>query len=209
MAEDAIEKLLEQEWRELVEAMPVGPEASPVTLAPERRMPVSRTALLAQLEEVRADWVDLRERVDAGIASRYVNAAWTLKELLAHLASWAAEFRREVETVARHESFDYAIPYAMAVVGPNAWNEEQVAVRRERSLEELFAEFDEETARLEELVVSIGDRELYGASEFPLAPSGDPSSPWRGPAAILIAGKCLHDRYHVAQIRERLKRFLE
>lgn len=208
MAErDAVEKLLFDEWRALVDEAAVRPERSPLALPPERRMPLSRTALLALLAEVRASWSGLRERVDPELGERFVNAAWTLKDLLAHLSSWAAEFRREVEGASRGESFDYAIPYAMAVIGPNAWNEEQVAARRDRDLEQIFEEFESETARLEELVIEMSERELYGPSTFPLAPSGDPSSRWRGPAAILISGKCLHDRYHIAQIKERLRRF--
>jgi hypothetical protein len=59
-------------------------------------------------------------------ANRYINGAWTLQQLFAHLASWAREFRHQVETVVRGESFDYAIPFALSVIGPTRWNEQQV-----------------------------------------------------------------------------------
>lgn len=210
MAErDAVELVLERDWRSFLDALTVRPETSPLSLPPERRMPLSRTALLALLEEARALWAEIGVELEAEpeLLERYVNAGWTLKDLLAHLASWAAEFRREVETVSRHESFDYAIPFAMTVMGPNEWNEEEVERRRQHGLDEILAEYRKETAALEELVLEIGDAELYGSAEFPHAPSGDPSARWRGPAAFLIAVKCLHDRYHFEQVRARLMRF--
>lgn len=207
MAERDLFERLQEEWRSLVAETPRSPEASPLALPPERRLPLSRTALLALLEEVRSAWAELRDEVDEELSGRYVNAAWTLEELLAHLASWAAEFRREVAAAARREELPGAIPYAMGVVGPNQWNEEQVEARRGRSLDAVFDEFDRETEALEELVITMGDVELYGPSVFPLAPSGNPAERFRGPAAVIVSSKCLHDRYHLAQIRERLRRF--
>jgi hypothetical protein len=207
MAERDVLERLREEWRSLLDAQSIRPETTPLALPRERRMPLSRTALLALLEEVRAAWSDLRESVDEELAGRYVNAGWTLKDLLAHLASWATEFRREVAAAARREELDYAIPFAMGVLGPTQWNEEQVAARRDQGLEAIFDEFARETAALEEIVLTIGDGELYAPALFPPAPSGDPAARFRGPAAFIISAKCLHDRHHIEQIRERLTRF--
>ena len=90
------EGLLQDAWQELVENQADRP--SPLSLPPDRRMALSQTALFAQLEEVLEAWRALRGRVNEDLSGRYVNAAWTLKDLLAHLASWAREFRVEVET---------------------------------------------------------------------------------------------------------------
>jgi len=198
---------LELEWRSL-EAI-ADPGRSPLDLPPDRRMAVSRVALLAQLEEVREEWKSLQGLIDEGMSGRFANAAWTLKDLLAHLASWAREFGSEVATVAREERFDYAIPFAMSILGPNQWNEREVQARRERTLEEIFREFDEETNRLQDLVVEIDEPVLYQPAPFPLAPSGNPQERLPVPPAFLVSGKCLHDRYHFAQIRKLLDRLRE
>ncbi len=196
------------EWRTLLETIPA-PERSPLDLPPERRMGLSRVALLAALEEVREEWKSLRHLVDEETGARFANAAWTLKDLLAHLASWAREFRSEIAAVSRREEFDYAIPFAMTVLGPNQWNEKEVRLRKERRLEEIFLEFDDETARLQDLVVEMEEPVLYQPAPFPLAPSGNPEERLPLPPAFLVSGKCLHDRYHFAQIRKLLDRLRE
>ncbi len=198
-----IEELLASEWDRFVENAP-RPAASPLSLPPERRVPLRPVALFAQLEEVREGWRALTSDMSADELSRYITGAWTLKELLAHVASWAREFRHEVETVFRGGDLDYAIPFVMTVMGPNAWNEKEVQARHERSFEEVVPEFDEETARLQELLFEMSEQDLYGPSEFPLAPSGDPKARWKGPSAVIIYGKCAHDRHHLEQIRMKL-----
>jgi hypothetical protein len=199
---------LEREWRALLETV-TAPAQSPLDLPPERRMPLSRTALLAQLEEVRDEWRSLQSSVDEERAGRFANAGWTLKELLAHLASWAKEFRKQIETVSRGDSFDYTIPFAMSILGPNQWNQREVEARRERSLDEIFLEFDEETVKLADLVVAMEEPVLYRPTPFPAAPSGSPTERLEAPPVLVISGKCLHDRYHFAQIRKLLGRLLE
>jgi hypothetical protein len=199
---------LEIEWRSLLEAMHAR-ERSPLDLPPERRVAVSRVALLADLEEVREEWRALRSLVDEEMGARFANAAWTLKDLLAHLASWAREFGSEIAIVARKETFDYAIPFAMSVLGPNQWNEREVQLRKTRTLEEIFSEFDEETLRLQDLVLEMEEPALYQPAPFPLAPSGNPQERMPVPPALLVSGKCLHDRHHFAQIRKLLERFRE
>ncbi len=196
---------LERDWRALLEAV-ASSERSPLDLPPDRRMPVSRVSLLAELEEVREEWKLLRSVVDAEAGARFVNSGWTLRELLAHLASWAREFRSEIEIVSRRQGFDYAIPFALSILGPNEWNQREVDSRRERSLEEIFREFDEETERLQDLVVEMEAAVLYQPTPFPLAPSGNPKERLTAPPFMMVSGKCLHDRYHFAQIRKLLGR---
>jgi uncharacterized damage-inducible protein DinB len=194
---------LAREWRALLETVSPG-WGGPLELPPERRMALGRMALFAQLEEARADFRALRSLVDEELGAKFVNAGWTLQDLLAHIASWAGEFRRQIETASRHESFDYSIPFAMSVMGPTEWNQREVEKRRDRTLPEIFEEYEVETSRLQELVISLDEPELYRGQEFPIAPSGRSDERWRGPGAVIIAGKCVHDRYHLRQIRERL-----
>jgi hypothetical protein len=202
-----LEEILENEWRAVVDAVDDVP--SPLALPASRRMPFSPIALFAQLEEVRVAWHELRDGVRSGDADRYVNAAWTLKDLVAHVASWAKEFRYEIETVVRGGSFDYAIPYVMNVMGPNEWNEEQVRARDTQSLDASFDELDAETVRLQSLLSEMSEKDLYGPATFPLAPSGDPDAKWQGPSAAIIAAKCVHDRHHIRQLKQRLASWRE
>jgi hypothetical protein len=200
------EELLDNEWRALLVGAEDAAEAvpSPLALPQSRRMPVSPVALFAQLEEVRQEWLELRATIRPGDDERYVNAAWTLKDMLAHVASWAKEFRHEVETVVHGGSFDYAIPYVMTVMGPNEWNQQQVRARDSQSLDASFDELDAETVRLQELLFEMSKEQLYAPAAFPLAPSGDPSATWKGPSAFIVAAKCEHDRHHIAQLKKRI-----
>lgn len=200
-----LEETIANDWRALIDSVETAPSPLSILTLPEsRRMPLSPIALFAQLEEVREEWQALRASVRPGDAERYVNAAWTLKDLVAHVGSWAKEFRHEVETVFRGGSFDYAIPYVLTVVGPNQWNEEQVRARDSQTLADAFDEIDSETVRLQDLLLEMSERDLYSPATFPLAPSGDPSAKWQGPSAVIIAGKCEHDRHHIGQLRKRL-----
>lgn len=201
---NGMEARLTSEWRELLAS--VAPGRSPLELPPERRMALGRIALFAQLEEVREEWRALRLDVDEEIASRFANASWTLQDLFAHLASWAREFRFEFESVLEEKPFDYVIPFAFSVMGPTQWNEREVQARKGKSLPEILDELEGETRALQDLLARVEDARLFAPAELPLAPSGNPSERWRGPLGFVVAGKCIHDRHHIAQIRDRLKR---
>lgn len=205
---DDLDLELSREWRELVESTSTAAASSPTSLEPGARLPLRRTALYAELEDVRVSWRELSPGITR-YAERYVNAGWTVRQLVAHLAAWAKEFREEVETVSRGDAFDYAIPFALSVVGPTQWNAEQVQARRGQSVEELLEELDRETRRLQDLVLTIDEPSLYGPASFPHAPSGDPSQRWRGTNAIVILGRCQHDRHHLRHLRERIRAFSE
>ena len=197
--------LLQRDWQALLESLPVQSDRSPVALPPQQRLPLRPAALFAELEDVLRVLKELRGTALEKHANRYINGAWTLQQLLAHLASWAREFRHQVETVARGESFDYAIPFALSVVGPTRWNEQQVQARRKQSLEEILDELESETRRLQDTVLENPVEAMNRTATFPHAPSGDPEARWSGTPALVIFGKCQHDRYHLAQIQARLE----
>ncbi|HET7292935.1 MAG TPA: maleylpyruvate isomerase N-terminal domain-containing protein [Vicinamibacteria bacterium] len=168
-------------------------------------LPVSPVALFAQLEEVLDAFGSIKEAASRH-AGRYVTSAWTLKDLLGHLASWATEFRHEVQTVAGGAGFDYAIPFALNVIGPNEWNARAAERQRPVPLPDILEQFERETRRLQELVLELPPPALYGEAEFPLAPSGDPRQRFRGSIAMIVLGKCVHDLYHLGNIRDFLRR---
>lgn len=202
MPERTLQRRLEREWRELAARLAVGTPGRPSWLVAGRPvLPIRPLALFAQLEEVLLAWRELRERPLGGWAGRYVTSAWTLKDLLAHLASWAEEFRRDVETVARGESFDRSIPYALSVMGPGEWNAVEVEARRALSLEEVLDQFEAETHRLQHLVLALPEQTLFRPAAFPYAPSGDPAERWKGNIAVVVMSKCAHDQYHLGRIR--------
>ncbi len=204
MATDrALLKALTAEWAALEDLMAQDlPSWRPAAGPP---LPVSPVALYAQLEEV----LDVFASVEALAprhAGRYVTSAWTLKDLLGHLASWATEFRHEVQTVAGGGSFDYAIPFALNIIGPNEWNARAADRQRPVPLEDVLQQFERETRRLQELVLELPPPALYGEATFPLAPSGDPQQLLRGSIAMIVLGKCTHDLYHLGRIRDFLRR---
>lgn len=204
MPDRALLTEMSREWEALRARLATEERAAPKEAGPP--FPVSPTALYAQLEEVLYSWRDLGAGRLQRAQGRYVNGAWTLKDLLGHLASWATEFRREVETVAAGGSFDYAIPFALSVIGPNEWNARAAETRRPQTLGAIRAAFETETRRLQELVLELPPAVLYGPADFPLAPTGDPSVPFRGNVAQIVLGKCEHDSYHLGQIRRWLER---
>lgn len=203
MADSAAVRQLLAEWAEQA-ALLADDGAWRKARAP---FPATPLALFAQLEEVLELWTQLRSEPLGELAGRYVNGAWTLKDLLGHLASWAHEFRREVETVTRGESFDYVIPGALSVMGPNEWNSRQAEVLRPVPLAEIFASFEDDTRWFQDQVLSLSEAALYGEARFPLSPSGDPAALFKGPIAFLVLGKCQHDLYHLGRIRELLERW--
>lgn len=201
MRERAILDELKRDWDALGKELGAGAPAARPAGPP---FPTTAAGLFAELEEVLHLQRELRRARPARFARRFVNAGWTLRDLLAHLASWAAEFRRQVETIAADREFDYAIPFAFSVIGPNQWNEEQVQERRSLGMRAVLDQLEDETRRLQDVVLGLPRERLLKPAMMPAAPNGDPQSRMRGNIAIVVSGKCAHDRYHLGQIRRWL-----
>jgi hypothetical protein len=200
MPEPTVPRELVREWQ----AVAAGPDAGPPFRRGGPPFPTTGPGLFAELQEVLLLWRELRAVPLRRHARRFVNAAWTLQDLLAHLASWAGEFRRQVETVAAGREADYAIPFALSVIGPNEWNQVEVESRRGLTLAEVLDQFEEETRRLQDLVLDLSPAQILRPSTLPAAPSGNPAERLRGNIAIVVSGKCSHDRYHLGAIRRWL-----
>jgi hypothetical protein len=201
MPEPSVFRALVGGWQEVV----ARPDAGPPFRRGGPPFPTTAPGLFAELEEVLLLWRELRAMPLRRHARRFVNAAWTLQDLLAHLASWAAEFRREVETAAAGREPDYAIPFALSIMGPNEWNEAEVESRRGLSLAEVLDQFETETRRLQDVVVALSPAQILRYATLPAAPSGDPAARMKGNVAILVSGKCRHDRYHIGMISRWLE----
>jgi Mycothiol maleylpyruvate isomerase N-terminal domain len=166
--------------------------------------PATGPGLFAELEEVLSLWRGLRRSGLARHRHLYVNGGWTLRDLVAHMASWAAEFRQQAETIAAGREFEYAIPFALSLIGPNQWNAEQVAARRDLSFREVLDQFEEETERLQDLVLTLPREVLLRPAALPLAPDGDPRTRFPGSIAVAASAKCRHDRHHLGQLQRWL-----
>jgi len=204
VAERPILEQLAAEWAEQVAQLTDNGARARLDRPP---FPATPLALFAQLEDVLESWKQLRREPLEELAERYANGAWTLKDLLGHLATWAREFRREVETVTRGEVFDYVIPFALSVIGPNEWNNRQAQAQRSIPMAEILASFEADTRWLQDLALALPEPALYEEVAFPLSPSGDPAALFKAPIAFLVLGKCQHDLYHLAQIRALLGRW--
>lgn len=206
MTKRTLYEQLQREWQDLV-----------ATLLPERlarahwqlqRSPAraaSPVVLFAELEDARQAWDQLCASPQVNqYSDRFITAAWTLKDLLGHLASWVTEIRREAAAVAQGEAFDYIIPYALSVVGPNQWNQVEVEKRRPLPLRAVYAEATSEIASLQELVLATPEELLVRISPLPLSPTGDPTALWKASISQLVLMQCMHQRLHLSRIEHWL-----
>ncbi len=188
---------LQHDWRDFVAALESG--------APVRPGPVSPVALYAEIEDVLAAFAELRSSgLIERFAGRFITSTWTLRDLLSHMASWAAEFRRQVEAASRGESFDYTIPFAGSVFGPTEWNQSELEIRKQQSLQDIYTEFETESRRLQDFVIGLDAAELNMPRQLALSPGGDPNGRLPASAARATLMKCAHDRIHLARIQEWL-----
>lgn len=184
--------------REL-EALASGPTVDAGLLIAAAAEPMSRVALLAELEDLRLLFTELRDECASPAARRArITSQWTALEVVAHLASWAAETRREAEALLAGDRLDYAIHFERDG-GPRAWNQREVDARVTRGLSELVDELVSETDRLADMVLTASPASLEQVVELPRT-SGDPPQRWRMPFASMIAGSCWHARLHLRKL---------
>ncbi len=207
MRKDAVFQQLEQDWRAALASLPSGERARPDwlrTMPPPA--PSSPAALFAELEDSRRQWQELRDWAALREhAESKVNPGWTYRELLAHLASWAQEFHRQMATAAEGREFDYEIPFEPKV-GPTDWNAIEVAKRREMTLDEIFDQFDAAFAASQDLILSLPPEQLRATVRFPIRMGPEPMV---ADIPRMVAMKCWHNEHHFAQIRQRLSALLK
>ena len=205
MNELDVERTLNDEWHTFVDTGQPNPDLA-VTTVEARGNRITRPVLWAELEDVRLAFAELHAALDEeSKADALATTLWSVKDVVAHLASWATEFKRQIETVAARATFDYLITFTPRV-GPTEWNARELDRRRAMSLDDRFRELDAATARIQELALSLPDDLLFTAAELPQTPDGRPESRWRTRLADLMLMKCWHDRYHLDRLQEVLHR---
>ena len=201
MPSESLFDRMQEEWKRLPDA-----DLPPAESVAHGRP--GRFALYGMLEEPLALLMQMH---NSGLlnqyGARFVNASWSVRDLVTHLASWARELRDQVRTIAEGRGFDYAIPFALSVVGPNEWNHRELEKRKDGSAADAVREYEMETRRLQDMLLELPEAALYSAAEFPMAPSGNPSARWHGNVAMMVFAQSRHFVFHMNQIRLRLLRF--
>lgn len=175
------------------------PLAAIVAAAPPQQ--ASRAAVIAEIKDLRMTLAELRASIErTGAAERRATTLWTVRDVVAHLASWAAETRREAERILTGAAFDYAIHFEQEG-GPRAWNQGEVERRAGKTLGELFDELEAEHQRLVDLALRAPDEQLTAEVDLPRT-AGDPPRAWRMSIAAMIVAGGWHARLHIARIEE-------
>ncbi|MBM3818668.1 MAG: hypothetical protein FJW14_06575 [Acidimicrobiia bacterium] len=199
--EDLHDRLI-ADWRQAAGPMPrVTATEIAERAAPEQ---ASRVAVLAELEDLRLSFTELHGLLDDQAADVRATSRWTARDVVAHLASWAMETRREAETLLAGGAFDYSIHFEREG-GPRAWNQQEVDARARRTPAELFDELDRETIRTMDLMLEASE-EVFGAVATLPRTSGDPAEPWRMPLGAMVLMSCWHARLHLRALEELLRK---
>jgi hypothetical protein len=195
----SLDARLQLEWQEATSGFVLPPVEEVLARAGTEQ--ASRTAVTAELDELRVALAELIAKLERGDVERLATRAWTVFDVLAHLASWSRQTRVEAERLARDETFDERIPFG--TTGPHAWNQVEVDRRRDRSLVELLQEVAEEHDRLTELFARLTDDEVHRVRELPRT-LGDPPRSWAMPLTSMVLMTCWHGRMHLARVRALL-----
>lgn len=122
---------------------------------------------------------------------------WTLKDLLAHIASWDEEVVRVLQTFALSGESQYTY----VIVDKNdfaLWNEEQIQMRAARSANEVIGEFESARRDLIQVVEGLTDPVLNRSR---MTSWGKQSTGFD-----LILAQIEHDREHAEQVRSYRKK---
>lgn len=153
------------------------------------------------IQQLRAGRKELQETIHGLTEEDFLRPKaidkWTLKDLLAHIASWDEEMVRVLQT--------FTLPgesiYTYAIADRNGfavWNEEQITARRERTMPEIMSEFEIARRDLIQVVEGLTDAVLNRSR----------MTSW-GKAATgfeLIMTQVDHDREHAEQVRSFRKK---
>src|SRR2546425_3303240 len=95
MNELDVERTLNDEWHTFVDTGQPNPDLA-VTTVEARGNRITRPVLWAELEDVRLAFAELHAALDEeSKADALATTLWSVKDVVAHLASWATEFKRD------------------------------------------------------------------------------------------------------------------
>jgi hypothetical protein len=156
--------------------------------------------LYVELEDLLMEWRELwAQPWFRSSQNELVTSEWSLKDVIAHVASWTTEFRAQAEILAGERDVGYRILFE-EVGGPRTWNNEQVAMRRDRPLDTLTAEIGEQTARLQDLIFQLNAPVLFAEHRLAMAMASSPDNPWIRSIAGIVGMRSFHDRHHINRI---------
>ena len=126
MPRNDIDTQLRHDWQRLV---------SHVTAPANPAIRLTPATLWIALEDLLMEWRELwSSEWFAAVKDQLINSKWTLKDLMAHVASWTGELRAQAEILAGGTGVGYQILFD-EIGGPRSWNAEKVELRRSRLLE--------------------------------------------------------------------------
>ena len=191
MSHQRIDVLLQQDWDQLL---------GDINAPAKPSIRVTPATLWIQLEDLLLQWRELwSSDWFAADQGELITSEWTLKDLTAHVASWAGELRAQAEILAGGTGVAYQILFE-EIGGPRSWNAEKVEMRRAQSLQELVGEIERETVRFQDLLYEIDIPTLMTEHPIGIAPTGVPGQPWIRSIAGLVDMRCFHDRHHMNRI---------
>lgn len=130
------------------------------------------------------------------LRARAINK-WTLKDLMAHIASWDEEIVRVLQTFTLSGESQYT--YTISDLdGFSRWNDEQVAMRTALSANDAISEFESARRDLIQVVEGLTDPVLNRSR---MTSWGKPETGFE-----LILGQAEHDREHADQVRSYRKK---
>jgi len=193
--EEPILTALQSAWQQLLEqASALTPSRSTIRVRP--------VTLCIELEDLLAEWREVwNSEWFASELDELITSEWTLKDIIAHVASWSTEMRTQAGILAKGSAVGYQILFEK-VGGPRSWNAEQVALRRSQPVEELIGEIERETARFQDLLYAVEQPILFVERPIGIAMPGT-GEPWIRSIAGIVEMRCFHDRMHLHRIRQR------
>src|SRR5262245_28836157 len=191
MSRQRIDKLLRHDWNQFLGYI-IAPTKPSIRSTP--------ATLWIHLEDLLLQWREVwSSEWFAANQSELITSEWTLKDLTAHVASWAGELRAQAEILAGGTGVGYQILFD-EIGGPRSWNAEKIAMRRSQLLEELVREIERETVRLQDLLYAVDIPGLLTDRPIGIASTTAPGKPWIRSIAGLVEMRCFHDRHHMNRI---------
>ena len=191
MSRERIDMRLQHDWNQFLDDI-IAPAKPSIRLRP--------ATLWIQLEDLLLQWRELwTSEWFAANQAQMVTSEWTLKDVIAHVASWAGELRTQGEILAGGAAVGYQILFD-EIGGPRSWNAEKVEMRRSRSLEELIGEIERETVRLQDVLYEVDLPALSTERPIGIARAASPEQPFIRSIAGLVDMRCFHDRHHMNRI---------
>src|SRR5262249_48409946 len=199
--EDNIGIELQQGWQQVLEQTSDLAGSVPAV----RVRPVT---LCIELDDLLMEWREIWSSDWFGSErDRLVTSEWTLKDVVAHVASWSSEIRAQAEILAKGSEIPYRILFEK-VGGPRTWNAEQVNLRRTHSLHAGSGEIEAEPPLLEDLLYKVDLPILFSERPIGIALATAPDEAWIRNIAGIVEMRCFHDRLHINRIRDWQRRNL-